>query len=170
MFQNPVISHIVSTVPLRPDSHKLFRTLWTRPSTIFSNLAELILTSDHYAQTMFGLSLDENIPQSPAPTTHQTANYYKLQGKKFNENHQRILTSPFKGITTCIYLITFNLTFSPQFTSTNWFEQLQHNWSHSSQIWQVSGFFSENITLFSIQQFNASAHCPCAHSHNPCNF
>ena len=94
----------------------------------------------------------------------------KTSGQKIQWKSPKNLTSLFKGITTSIYLITFNLTFSPQFTSTNWFEQLQHNWSHSSQIWQVSGFFSENITLFSIQQFNASAHCPCAHSHNPSNF
>ena len=83
--------------------------------------------ADHYAQTMFGFSLDENTSQSSAPSTQQAANYRKLQGQKYNENCQRILTCIFKGITTCLYGITFNLTCSPRYTK--WFEQLRHNWS-----------------------------------------
>ena len=83
--------------------------------------------TDHYAQTMFGFSLDENTPQSSAPSTQQAANYRKLRGKKYNENRQRILTCIFEGITTRLYGITFNLTCSPQYTK--WFEQLRHNWS-----------------------------------------
>ena len=83
--------------------------------------------ADHCAQTMFGFSLDENTPQSSAPTTQQAANYSKLQGQKYNETSQRILTCIFEGITTRLYGITFNLTCSPQYTK--WFEQLRHNWS-----------------------------------------
>ena len=78
--------------------------------------------ADHYAQTMFGFSLDENTPQPSAQSTQQAANY-----RKYNENHQRILTCIFEGITTRIYGITFNLTCSPQYIK--WFEQLRHNWS-----------------------------------------
>ena len=76
---------------------------------------------------MFGFSLDENTPQSPAPSTQQAANYLKLRGQKYIENSQRILTCISEGITTSIYGITFNLTCSPQYT--NWFEQLHQNWS-----------------------------------------
>ena len=87
--------------------------------------------ADHYAQTMFGFSLDENTPQSSAQSTQQEANYRTLQGQKYDENSQRILTCIFKGITTRVYGITFNLTCSPQYNK--WFEanfeQLRHNWS-----------------------------------------
>ena len=83
--------------------------------------------ADHYAQTMFGFSLDENTTQSSTPSTQQAANYRKLRGQKYNENRQRILTCIFEGITTRLYGITFNLTCSPQYTK--WFEQLRHNWS-----------------------------------------
>ena len=83
--------------------------------------------ADHYAQTMFGFSLDENTTQSSTQSTQQAANYSKLWGQKYNENSQRILTCIFEGITTRLYGITFHLTCSPQYTK--WFEQLQHNWS-----------------------------------------
>ena len=84
--------------------------------------------ADHYAQTMFaGFSLDENTSQSSAQSTQHAANCRKLRGQKYNENQQRILTYIFEGITTCINGITFNSTYSPQYTK--WFEQLRHNWS-----------------------------------------
>ena len=34
--------------------------------------------------------------------------------------------------------------------------------SHFSQIWHGSGFFSQNITIFSIQQFKPELHYPCS--------
>ena len=74
---------------------------------------------------MFGFSLDKNTAQSSAPSMQQAANYRKLRGQKYNENHQRILTCIFEGITTRLYGITFNLTCSPQ--NTKWFEELRHN-------------------------------------------
>ena len=44
------------------------------------------------AQTMFGLgfSMNENFPQSLAPSTQQAANYRKLRGQKYDENCKRI--------------------------------------------------------------------------------
>ena len=76
---------------------------------------------------MLVFSPDEKHPQSLAPFTQQAANYHKLRVQKYNEDHQRILTCIFEGITASIYGITSNLTCSPQYTK--WFEQLQHNWS-----------------------------------------
>ena len=58
---------------------------------------------------MFGFSLDENTPQSSAPSTQQAANYRKLRGQKHNENHQRILTYIFEGITTVKLLVSVEL-------------------------------------------------------------
>ena len=74
-----------------------------------------LYNSYHYAQTMFGFSLNENTPQSPAQSAQQAANYRKLRGQRYNENRQRILTCIF-GITTRLYGIAFNLSCFPQNT------------------------------------------------------
>ena len=95
---------------------------------------------------------------TPASSATSASNYIELQGQNYNENCQRISTCIFECITTCIYEITFNFTYFPSYTK--WFKQLQHDWS---PIIPKSGFFSQNITIFSMQQCNAQ-------SHNPCNF
>ena len=57
---------------------------------------------------MFGISLDENTPQSSAPSTQHAANYRKLRGQIYQENRQRFLTRIFEGVSNRIYGITFN--------------------------------------------------------------
>ena len=64
--------------------------------------------ADHYAQTMFGISLDENTPQFSAPSTQHAANYSKLRGQIYKENRQRLLTRIFEGVSTRFYRIAFN--------------------------------------------------------------
>ena len=64
---------------LCPNKHKLFRTMWTRPSKILMKPCwPVAVFTDHYAQAMFGFSLDENTLQSSAPSIQQAANYRKL--------------------------------------------------------------------------------------------
>ena len=98
-----------------------YRRFYQRPRLAFAPMVTNI------AQTMLGISLDENTPQSSAPSTQQAANYRKLRGKIYIENRQKISTCIFEGITTRLYGITFNLTCSPQYIK--WFEQLRQNWS-----------------------------------------
>ena len=78
---------------------------------------------------MCGFSLDENTPQSSAPTSQQAANCRKRWGQK-----NMIWKSP-KNCNMHLrrhyhshLWITVNLTCSPQYTK--WFEQSWHNWSH----------------------------------------
>ena len=98
-----------------------------------------------------------NTLQSSA-TTQQAANYRKFGGEKYNEDSQRSLTCIFKGITTRIYGIIFNLTCSPQH---KWIEQLRLNWS--------MGLLSSPKISQSSQFSNSMPSATNHASHNPCN-
>ena len=59
------------------------QNLWDNVDQTYYNLWD---RADHYAQSAFGFSLDENSRQSSAPTTQQAAYHRQLRGQKLNFN------------------------------------------------------------------------------------
>ena len=119
----------IFTNSLRPCGPDLLQSLWK-----------------HYAQIMFGFSLDENgldfSTHNPASSKLSSTSGPKTKSPMHLRRQDLVY----------IELITFSLTISPQSTELG---------SHYSQIRLGSGFFSQNITILSIQPFNAQSHNPC---------
>ena len=139
--------------------------MWTRtgPSTILMEPCWPQCTN--YVRIFSGWKYSSVFTDSSAPSTQQAANCRKLLGQKYTENRRRILTCIFEGITTLWNYSQLDLF--PTFTKC--FEQLRHNWSPIFPKFDmdlVPGFFSQNITKFSIQQFNAQPHNRCSFSTN----
>ena len=123
--------------------------------------------ADHYAQTMFGFSLDENVPSvfgNPA-TCQQAANYRILWGQKYNENHQRILTCIFEGMISNGQS-SFNTTWLP--LSWIWILLLEHQNRYTprtSQPFQFSNSMPSPTTHATPIQFSQLEQPSC--SSNP---
>ena len=135
-----------------PDHHKLFLTMRTRPFIILLELGTLLTTM--HKQCFDSVWME--IPLSLQQKLHSKQQIIVDIWAKI----QRKLPCIFEGITTLaessvtsIYGINFNSTCSPRYTK--WFRQLLHKiglpgLSHHPQIWQGTGFFSQDITIFSI--------------------
>ena len=148
-----------TTFSFCPDGHKLFGTMWTGPSAILMEPCWPLCTNNVWIFWVFFLWMKLLCQSSLTlqPSKHRTIVTW---GQKCNK---RISTYIFEGINTRIYGITFNLICSLQFKHMVWAGST-HLIYHYSRIWHGSGFSSQNITVFSIQQFNAQPHNRCSFS------